>query len=49
MVIVMSEHASQEDVQRVIEEIERRGYQSHPIFGDTRTIVGVGSARPSSE
>jgi len=47
MVIVMSDHATQDDVQRVIAEVERRGYQSHPIFGDTRTIVGVIGWKPN--
>ena len=47
MVIIMSDESTKDDVQRVIVEVERRGYQSHPIYGDTRTIVGVIGWKPN--
>lgn len=41
MLIVMKARASEKDVERVVETIERLGYAAHPIAGANRTAVAV--------
>ncbi|MBI3921936.1 MAG: 3-deoxy-7-phosphoheptulonate synthase [Armatimonadetes bacterium] len=41
MIIVMQQNASSECIDAVIQEIDRMGFKSHPIFGVERTVVGV--------
>jgi len=41
MLIVMEDGASEEDVARVVAQIEAMGYRAHPIAGTTRTTVAV--------
>ena len=46
MMIVMHAHASEEDVQTVLEAIRRRGFQPHISQGEERVVIGVvGEAR----
>jgi 3-deoxy-7-phosphoheptulonate synthase len=41
MVIVMKKHATEEEVNNVIQWIESVGYQTHPSRGVEQTIIGV--------
>ncbi len=41
MVIVMKKHASDEEINNVIQWIESVGYQTHPSRGVAQTIIGV--------
>ncbi|MFC1650225.1 3-deoxy-7-phosphoheptulonate synthase [Candidatus Latescibacterota bacterium] len=41
MIIVMQKGASKDQIAHVIERIEALGYQPHPIYGDTRTVIGA--------
>jgi 3-deoxy-7-phosphoheptulonate synthase len=41
MVIVMRPDATAQDIERVNEEIRRRGWQPHVIPGETRTAIGI--------
>ena len=41
MLVVMDVHATEEQVERVCEEIREMGYQPHPMPGPTRTAVGI--------
>src|SRR2546428_6271551 len=44
MIVSMSEHATEAEINHVIERIERCGYQAHVIRGTERTVIGaVGS------
>ena len=46
MIVNMSEIASEEQVQHVIDRVNEAGYQAHVIRGTERTIVAaVGSGR----
>ena len=46
MVIVMSEHATEEQIERVIAALTRKGYDAHRSTGATRTVLGaVGVSR----
>jgi 3-deoxy-7-phosphoheptulonate synthase len=47
MVIIMSKGVKQEEVQSVIEEVEKCGYRTSSIVGEERTIVGVIGWKPS--
>ena len=47
MIIVMKSGATQAQIEGVISRVERLGYQTHPIKGEERTVVGViGDDRP---
>src|SRR5262245_55450764 len=52
MLIVMTAHASAEDVERVCKKIEDLGYKAHPMPGANRTAIGVtgnpGAIEPGS-
>ena len=41
MIIVMEKGAAKEQIAHVIERIEALGYQPHPIYGETRTVIGA--------
>lgn len=41
MLIVMDRGASETDVRRVVETVERMGLRAHPIPGEQRTAIGV--------
>src|SRR5690349_10704840 len=41
MLIVMRPDATAQDIERVNEEIRRRGWQPHAIPGGTRTAIGI--------
>ncbi len=41
MLIVMKPHATQADVERVIEIIEHLGFKAHPMPGENRTAIGI--------
>jgi len=41
MLIVMEQHATQEEIAAVVVAIENRGYQARPIPGGERTSIGV--------
>jgi 3-deoxy-7-phosphoheptulonate synthase len=46
MIVVMKAGAESEESQAVVQEIERLGYQSHPIYGVERTVIAaVGDER----
>ena len=47
MLIVMERDCSAEQIQKVVEKIERMGFKAHPIPGEVRTAIGVtGNSRP---
>src|SRR5690554_3119460 len=41
MLIVMKPDATQSDIDRVIEVIEKLGYRGHALPGENRTAIGV--------
>jgi len=41
MVIIMSPHATDEEIESVIDRVKSDGYQSHRSAGQSRTIIGV--------
>ena len=41
MVIVMNEHASEDQVEKVIAALTQKGYDAHRSTGSTRTVIGV--------
>lgn len=41
MLVVMNSQAGPEDIQRVVETIERMGLTPHPMPGATRTAIGI--------
>ncbi len=41
MVIVMSEHATEDQIEKVIAALTQKGYDAHRSTGTTRTVVGV--------
>ncbi len=41
MVIVMNEHASEDQVEKVIAALTQKGYDAHRSTGATRTVIGV--------
>lgn len=41
MIIVMQPGATQAEIDRVIAEVNRLGFQSHPIYGAELTVIGV--------
>jgi len=41
MLVVMHNHATPEDIQRVVKTIEEMGYTARPMPGGTRTTVGL--------
>lgn len=41
MLIVMENHATQEQIDRVVKTIEEMGYSARPMPGETRTTVGL--------
>src|SRR5437867_1030931 len=41
MLIVMERDCSAEQIQRVVEKIEKMGLKAHPIPGEMRTAIGV--------
>ncbi len=41
MLIVMKQHATQEDIDRVNEVIKTLGFRSHPMPGAARTAIGI--------
>ena len=44
MIVSMSEHATEAEINHVIERIEGCGYRAHVILGTERTVIGaVGS------
>src|SRR5437867_10556484 len=44
MIISMKPGASREEIEHICEKIRSYGYVAHPIFGETRTVIGaVGS------
>ncbi|GAB4204805.1 MAG: 3-deoxy-7-phosphoheptulonate synthase [Roseiflexaceae bacterium] len=50
MLVVMSAHATEEDVKRVCEIIADLGYAAHPMPGPTRTAIGItGNRGPIAE
>ncbi|HEU4328532.1 MAG TPA: 3-deoxy-7-phosphoheptulonate synthase [Roseiflexaceae bacterium] len=50
MLVVMSAHATEEDVKRVCEIIADLGYAPHPMPGPTRTAIGItGNRGPIAE
>src|SRR6059036_3403274 len=46
MVIVMNEHATEDQVEKVIAALTQKGYDAHRSTGARRTVIGVvGSSR----
>ena len=41
MLVVMSQHAQEADIQRVVDVIREMGYEARPIPGKQRTAVGL--------
>src|SRR2546428_3664217 len=41
MVIVMNEHATEDQVEKVIAALTQKGYDAHRSTGATRTVIGV--------
>ncbi|HXT18427.1 MAG TPA: 3-deoxy-7-phosphoheptulonate synthase [Gemmatimonadaceae bacterium] len=41
MLVVMQNHATQEQIDRVVETIREMGYEARPMPGETRTTVGL--------
>ena len=41
MLVVMQNHATPEQIERVVKTIEEMGYQARPMPGETRTTVGL--------
>ncbi len=41
MVIVMNEHATEDQIEKVIAALTQKGYDAHRSTGTTRTVVGV--------
>lgn len=41
MIVVMKQHASQEQVETVVQRVEELGYKVHLSRGEARTIVGI--------
>ena len=41
MIVVMKPNASQEDIKSVIRKAESLGAQTHPIYGENRTVVAL--------
>src|SRR5579871_6032107 len=41
MLVVMENHATKEQIDRVIETIKEMGYEARPMPGETRTTVGL--------
>jgi 3-deoxy-7-phosphoheptulonate synthase len=41
MLVVMENHATKEQIDRVVKVIEEMGYQARPMPGETRTTVGL--------
>ena len=41
MLVVMENHATQEEIARVVKTIEEMGYSARPMPGETRTTVGL--------
>jgi 3-deoxy-7-phosphoheptulonate synthase len=41
MLVVMQNHATQEQIGRVVETIKEMGYEARPMPGETRTTVGL--------
>src|SRR5439155_26007780 len=41
MVIVMNEHATEDQVEKVIAALTQKGYDAHRSTGTTRTVIGV--------
>jgi 3-deoxy-7-phosphoheptulonate synthase len=41
MLVVMQNHATQEQIDRVVKTIEEMGYSARPMPGETRTTVGL--------
>ena len=41
MLVVMENHATQEQIDRVVKTIEEMGYSARPMPGETRTTVGL--------
>lgn len=49
MLIVMDRNATEADVGRVVETVERMGLRAHPIPGEQRTAIGITGNRGSVE
>jgi 3-deoxy-7-phosphoheptulonate synthase len=47
MVIIMQKGSKPEQVQAVIDEVEKSGYRTSPIVGEERTVIGVIGWKPS--
>src|ERR1700712_4612222 len=41
MLVVMQNHATREDIDRVVKTIEEMGYSARPMPGETRTTIGL--------
>src|ERR1700749_58495 len=41
MLVVMQNHATPEQINRVVETIKEMGYEARPMPGETRTTVGL--------
>ncbi len=41
MVIVMNEHATEDQIEKVIAVLSQKGYDAHRSTGSTRTVIGV--------
>ena len=41
MLVVMENHATPEQIERVVKTIEEMGYAARPMPGETRTTVGL--------
>jgi 3-deoxy-7-phosphoheptulonate synthase len=41
MLVVMQNHATREDIERVVKTIEEMGYEARPMPGEQRTAVGL--------
>ncbi len=41
MIIVMHKEATKEQIEHVIDRIKALGYNPHPIYGETKTVIGA--------
>ncbi|MDQ3396534.1 MAG: 3-deoxy-7-phosphoheptulonate synthase [Deinococcota bacterium] len=49
MVIVMEKEASQEDIDKVIKDVQGRGFAAHVSVGETRTLIGAIGPAPTQD
>ncbi len=41
MIIVLKDHATKEQIEKVESKLVELGFKTHPIYGDTKTVIGA--------